>query len=281
MTAPNMPDSPLGLIAGEGAFPFLVARGARAQGRKVVCAALQGCADPALADEVDSFRTVGVARMSAWIRFLGRHGVTDAIMVGRVRKSHLHSRMWWLTFLPDLRTLSLYFRRVRRDKRDHAVLLAIADELASAGIQLMDSTRYTPEHLATPGVMGTVQPTPAQLADADFGLPLARLISTHDIGQSLAIVDKDVLAVEAVEGTDRMIERAGQFCKGRHWTLIKVANANRDLRFDVPTVGTTTLHNLHKAGCRCLVLEAKQTILLEKPAVLKLADQLGIAVVGR
>ena len=275
-----MADSPLGLIAGQGIFPFLVARGARAAGRRVICAALRGNADPSLSREVDLYQAVGTLRLGQWIRLLRRHGVREAIMVGRVGKSQMYARTRWLTYIPDLRTIRLYFTRLRHDKRDHAVLLAVADALAAEGITLIDSTAYCKDHLATPGVMTRRQPTPAQRLDADFGFPLCKLVSSADIGQAIAVVDKDVIAVEAVEGTDGMIERAAQWCKGRSWTLIKVANAQRDLRVDVPSVGVHTIEKLKAAGCGCLVLEAGQTILLDKPAVIQLADKLGIAIVG-
>src|SRR4051812_2147590 len=122
---------PLGLIAGQGIFPFLVARGARAAGRRVVCAALKGNADPALAAEVDLFRPVGTLQLGKWIKVLKSQGVTEAIMVGRVGKSQMHSRGKWFQYVPDVRTLRVYFTRMRNDKRDQAVLHAVADELAT------------------------------------------------------------------------------------------------------------------------------------------------------
>jgi DUF1009 family protein len=271
---------PLGLIAGEGAFPLLVARGARAAGVSVVCAALAGNASEDLRVEVDHFKYVGVLRLGQWIRTLKSHGCHEAIMVGRVRKSQVYSRWRYFQYIPDFRTLRIWFTRLRRDKRDHAVLLAVADELAREGITLIDSTKYCPDHLATPGVMTKRQPTEAQWADIRFGYELCRTISKLDIGQALAVMDKDVIAVEAVEGTDRMIERAGQYCKVGGWTLIKVANTNQDMRMDVPTIGTTTIEKLAANKAGCLVLEPGKTILLEKAKVLELADKLKIAVVG-
>ena len=277
-------EPPLGLIAGEGVFPLLVARGAHAAGRKVVCAGLAGCVWPAVADEVDSFRPVGVLRLGQWARFLRKHGAAEAVMVGRVKKADMyrHGRFRrWMQYRPDLRTVALYLRHVRHDKRDHALLGAIADDLARDGITLIDSTRYTPDHLATAGVMTRRAPTPRQLADIEFGWELCRTVSRLDIGQSVAVVDKDVIAVEAVEGTDAMIRRAGELCRTKGWTLLKVANARADMRFDVPSVGVTTIQRLADAGAGCLVLEAGKTILLEKQKVLALADAKGIAVVGR
>jgi DUF1009 family protein len=272
--------APLGLIAGEGVFPMLVARGARAAGRKVVCAALAGNAAPELQGEVDHFRWVGVLRLGQWIRMLRAAGCEQAIMVGRVRKSQMYSRWRYFQYVPDLRTIKIWFTRLRRDKRDHAVLLAVADELAKEGITLIDSTAYCADQLSTLGVMTRTQPTAAQWADIRFGYDICRTVSKMDIGQAIAVMDKDVIAVEAVEGTNVMIERAGRYCKVGGWTLIKVANTQQDMRMDVPSIGVTTMEKLAEARAGCLVLEPGKTILLEKQKVLDLADQLKIAVVG-
>jgi UDP-2,3-diacylglucosamine hydrolase len=272
--------APLGLIAGEGVFPMLVARGARAAGRKVVCAALAGNAAPELQAEVDDFRWVGVLRLGQWIRMLRAAGCEQAIMVGRVRKSQMYSRWRYFQYVPDLRTIKIWFTRLRRDKRDHAVLLAVADELAKEGITLIDSTAYCADQLSTLGVMTRTQPTAAQWADIRFGYDICRVVSKMDIGQAIAVMDKDVIAVEAVEGTNVMIERAGRYCKVGGWTLIKVANTQQDMRMDVPSIGVTTMEKLAEARAGCLVLEPGRTILLEKQKVLDLADQYKIAVVG-
>jgi DUF1009 family protein len=277
-----MPE-PIGLIAGEGVFPVLVARGARAAGRRVVCASLGGFAPDEVKQLADAHRTVGLLRLGSWIRFLRAQGATQAIMVGRVPKRVMHQYGplgRFLRYVPDLRTISLYVRRLRKDKRDHALLRAVADELAAGGITLIDSTTFVKDQLATPGVMTRRQPTERQWADVRFGLTLCRTISQLDIGQALAVLDKDVIAVEAIEGTDAMIQRTGQYCKTGGWTLIKTANVDADLRFDVPSIGTTTIEKLHAAKAGCLAVEVGKTILLEKDKVLALADQLGIALVG-
>jgi len=272
--------SPLGLIAGEGLFPILVARGARSAGRRVVCAALAGNAWAELRGEVDSFRWVGILRVGAWINAFKMAGCSEAIMVGRVGKSRMYDRWRYFRYIPDLRTARLWFTELRHDKRDHAVLEAVAGELARSGITLMDSTAYTPDQLATAGVMTRREPTPRQWEDARYGWEMCQAISRMDIGQALAVFDKDVIAVEAIEGTDAMIERAGHYCRTGGWTLIKVSNVKQDMRFDVPTVGVTTIEKLASAKAGCLVLEIGKTILLDKLKVLELADKLGIAVVG-
>jgi DUF1009 family protein len=271
---------PLGLIAGEGVFPLLVARGARAAGRRVVCAAFAGSAWPQLKDEVDDFAWVSVARPNKWIRVLRGGGCDEAIMVGRVVKTAMYDPWRYLRYIPDLRGVRLWFRTLRHDKRPGAVLKALANELAGEGITLIDSTKYTPDHLATPGVMTLRQPTESQWIDIRHGWDVCSAVSRMDVGQAIAVLNKDVIAVEALEGTNAMIERAGQLCRVGGWTLIKVANSEQDMRMDVPTVGTTTIEKLHAAKAGCVVLEAGKTILLEKQKVLELADRCKIAVVG-
>ncbi|MBC7784786.1 MAG: UDP-2,3-diacylglucosamine diphosphatase LpxI [Burkholderiales bacterium] len=270
----------LGIIAGEGIFPFLVARGAKAAGVRVVAVALSGSAWPGLRDEVDVYQSVGVARLGQWLRVMRKHGCTEAIMVGRVRKARLYSRWSFVQYIPDVRTLRLFIKQVRRNKRDTNLLESVANELAAEGFPLSDSTKYCAEHLATPGVMGARQPTELQWADIRFGYDLCTTISKLEIGQALAIADQNVIAVEALEGTDRMIERAGALCRKGGWTLIKVSNTNADMRIDVPSAGLTTIEKLKAAGAGCLVLTPGTTIILEKPKVLELADRLKIAVVG-
>jgi len=270
----------LGIIAGEGIFPFLVARGAKRAGMRVVAVALRGSAWPDLRDEVDAYHPVGITRLGSWVRTLRKYGCDEAIMVGRVRKARLYEKWTLVQYIPDLRTLSLFLKQIRRDKRDQTLLQSVANALEAEGFPLSDSTKYCPEHLATAGVMTRRQPTESQWADIRFGYELARTISKLEIGQAIAIADQNVLAVEAIEGTDRMIERAGQLCPRGGWTLIKVANTHADMRIDVPSVGLTTIEKLKAAGAACLVLTPRTTIILEKPKVLELADRLKIAVVG-
>lgn len=272
--------APLGLIAGEGVFPLLVARGARHAGRRVVCAALAGSAWEELEGECDQFDWVGIARLGQWVRVLRQAGCTEAIMVGRVVKTKMYSRWRYLQYIPDLRTLRIWLTTLRHDRRPNTILQTIAKELKSEGITLIDSTIYTADQLATPGVMTRRQPTDRQWQDIHFGWALCQQISRLDIGQSIAVLNKDVIAVEALEGTNVMIDRAGTLCKTGSWTLIKVSNAAQDMRMDVPTIGTTTIEKLAQARAACVVLDPGKTILLEKQKVLELADRHKIAVVG-
>ena len=173
----------------------------------------------------------------------------------------------------------MFWRIVRRDKRPQAVFRALIDELSSAGITLIDSTQYCPDQLATPGVMTRRPPTDAQWADIRFGYDRCQTISQLDIGQSIAVLDRDVIAVEAIEGTNAMIERAGKLCRIGGWTLIKMST-NQEMRVDVPTIGVTTIEKLAAARAGCLVLEPGRTMMLERPKVIELADRLKIAIVG-
>lgn len=275
----NVPPT-LGIIAGEGIFPFLVARGARRAGLRTVALALKGSAWPELKHEVDVYHPVGVTRLGSWIRVLRRYHCRETIMVGRVRKAELYQRWALLQYIPDFRTLRLFLKQVRRDKRDQTLLQGVVKELEAEGFGLSDSTKYCPEHLTTPGVMTRHQPTDRQWADIRFGYELCMTLSRLQIGQAIAIADQNVLAVEALEGTDRMIERAGSLCRKGGWTLIKVANTHADMRIDVPTVGLTTIQKLKSAKAGCLVLTPGQTIMLEKSQVLELADRSKIAIVG-
>jgi hypothetical protein len=272
---------PVGLIAGSGRLPFLVARGVLDEGRPLVVVGLRGLASTRLRDLASEFVWGSITRISAWLRALKRRGIHEAVMIGGVRKKQIYSPLRLLRFVPDLRTARLWYFRVRKDKRDNAILLAVADELRKEGIELVSSVKYCTEHLADEGLM-TQTPIPRGAEeDVEFGWRIARASADLDIGQSIAVKERDIVAVEAMEGTDAMIRRAGRVCRVGGWTLVKVARPKQDMRFDVPTVGPGTLRNLKDAKCICLVIEAGKTLIVDKPATLALADRLKIAVVGK
>jgi len=271
----------LGLIAGEGRLPFLVAQGAKRAGLKVVCVGLAGSAEPDLAEEVDVFYKVALARPGSWIRKLRRHGVTRTIMIGRVAKANIYTPHRILHYLPDWRAFRIWYGRLRgKNKLDDLVLQAIAAELATGGIVLENSVMYCREHLAETGVMTKHRPAVSVKTDIEFGWPIVRKLGELDIGQAIAVKEREIIAVEAMEGTAEMIKRAGQLCESGGWTLIKASKPNQDERFDVPCVGPDTIQSLADNGGRCLVLEADKTIIIDKDETIELADRLGIAVVG-
>jgi len=272
---------PVGLIAGYGRPPFLVAQGMRAAGRKVIMVGLRGSASQRLKHLADEFVWGDVTRMGGWMAALRKAHVKEAVMIGGVRKRQMYSPLRLIRFIPDVRTARVWYVRLRKDKRDIAVLLAAADELRKEGIELVSSVRYCQEHLATEGLM-TRTPVPGGAdQDVEFGWRIARASAELDIGQSIAVKEQDIIAVEAIEGTDAMIRRAGRLCRVGGWTLIKVARPKQDMRFDVPAIGPGTLRNLRNARCGCLVVEAGKTVIVDKPATLDLADKLGIAVLGK
>ncbi|MBN1845346.1 MAG: UDP-2,3-diacylglucosamine diphosphatase LpxI, partial [Sedimentisphaerales bacterium] len=271
----------LGLIAGQGRLPFLVADGARAAGFRVYCAALRDQVDPALRDHVDGFSWVPIARPGRWIRLLRRRGVRETIMVGRVAKRRIYTPWRILQYLPDWRAFRIWYGRLRRrDKRNDTLLAALADELETGGIVLVDSVQYCREHLARDGVMTRRRPGAAVLADIEFGWDIVKKMGELDIGQAIAVKEREVIAVEALEGTDAMIERAGRLCAAGGWTLIKTAKPNQDMRFDVPTIGIETIENLKKHRAVCVAVEAEKTLILDLPRVIERADRCKIAIVG-
>jgi hypothetical protein len=273
----------VGIIAGQGTLPFLVARGMRAQGRRVHCVGLRGQWEEGLPACCDAFQEAGVLQLGRWIRLFRRAGVTEVTMVGRVSKKQMHDP--WLMLkalrdLPDWRTVDLWFRRLRHDRRSATLLRVVADDLAKEGVILIDSTRYIPDHMATEGTMGSVAPDARAQADIAFGWPLLEKVGGLDIGQAISVRERDVIAVEAVEGTDAMIRRTGELCRARGWTLLKSARPGHDMRADVPTIGVQTIEGLAKAGAGCVALGVGRVILVDRPAVLAAADRAGIAIVG-
>jgi len=269
----------LGVIAGAGRFPFMVVEGARKAGCRVVVVGLRGLADPRLQDLADEFHWAGMLRIGSWARHFARHRVRRAIMAGYVRKQEMYGRFWLLRMLPDRLFLKLWLFDLP-DRRNDTVLVGVAELLQKKGIQLQDATQYCDEAMAPEGVLGKRTPSDALRRDIEFGWPIAKEMGRLDIGQSIAVKETEVVAVEAIEGTDRMIERAGRLCPKGGWTLIKVAKPDQDMRFDVPTVGPDTIENLQRHGAGALVIEAEKTVIVERERMLAAADRYGIVVVG-
>jgi DUF1009 family protein len=205
-------------------------------------------------------------------------------MAGRVKKTRMLELPWWrqfLAYLPDWTSIRVWYFGAK-DRRNDNLLRAVADEMMAKGIELVDSTAYCTDALAAEGVLTRHRnDSGAIAADMELGWRVAKEMGRLDVGQSVAVKDKDVIAVEAIEGTDAMIERAGALCKSGGWTLVKAAKPNQDMRFDVPTVGLETIRRLKAARGAALLIEAGKTLLLQKDELLALADELGIMIVGR
>ncbi|NOX58623.1 MAG: LpxI family protein [Planctomycetes bacterium] len=279
VAAPLLENNVLGLIAGNGAMPRMVIENARQAGQRVVVLGLRGFADPALADIADKFYWCSVARMGRAIRLFLREHAYRMILAGSVKKSDMYGRFRLLRLLPDFTTLRFWFFHLP-DKRTDSILGTFADILESRGILMENCVKYLMESMAKEGVLTRNQPTAAQLRDIEFGWPVAKQMGCLDIGQSIAVKEQDVIAVEAIEGTDRMIVRAGELCRAGGWVLIKVSKPNQDMRFDVPTVGPDTIENLKKNGAKALVIEADKTFVVDHEAMIDLAEKYNIVIVA-
>ena len=270
----------VGLLAGAGQFPISFARAARAQGHSVYCVGVRDMASEALGEVCDGFVTAPLARIGKAIRLFKKAGVNRAVMAGKIEKIILFHPFRALRLLPDWRTLHMWFRYAARDKKDDTLLMAVIREFERDQIMFGSALEYCPELLAKHGFLTRRKPTPAQWRDIRFGWDLAREMGRLDVGQSVIVKDTAVIAVEAIEGTDRAIQRAGELCKQGGFTVVKVAKPKQDMRFDVPTIGTQTLHTMHQSGGKVLAIESEKTIVLEFDAVVQLANKLGITIVA-
>ncbi len=270
----------VGLLAGSGRFPILFAEAAVRQGWEVACVGIRYEAPEELRDLCASFHEVGVSKLGRMIRTFRREGVRQIVMAGKVTKSVMYTPWRVLQLWPDPRMFHMWYRTCRADKRDDSILLAVIAEFERDGMTFGSALDYCPELLVNAGTLTRRAPTAQEWKDIDFGWSLAKEMGRLDVGQSVAVKERAVLAVEAIEGTDRCIERAGRFCRAGGWTLVKVAKPQQDMRFDVPTIGTSTIENLHKARARVLAIEAGKTIVIDQPEVVELADRYGMAIVA-
>jgi DUF1009 family protein len=263
-----------GLIAGNGRFPFLVLDGARESGVEMVVAAIKEETSPEIEQRAAKVEWMGVGQLGRLIRLFKTEEVTHVIMAGQVK----HHQIFRLNALPDLRMVRLLARL--STKNTDSLIGAIADELAREGITLVDSTAFLEPLLAPEGVLTRRVPTKEERADLDYGLGIATEIARLDLGQTIAVKDRAVVAIEAMEGTDAVIVRAGEVTLGRPFVVVKVAKPDQDMRFDVPVIGLPTIENMIRAGATTVQVTAGKTLLFDKKDLIDLADKNGIAVVG-
>jgi DUF1009 family protein len=276
-------DRRVGLIAGWGRYPLIVAQALKSSGHQVYCLGIKDHADPSLRTICDGFAWTGLAKLGRSIRFLLRNGCRDATMAGKIHKVRLYQPRAWIKHLPDwrgVRTFYPHFVSRTKDRRDDTLLTAIVDAFAADGIAFKPATNYAPELLVKQGQLTRVGPTAAQSKDIAFGWKLAKEMGRLDIGQCVVVKDQTVIAVEAIEGTDECIRRAGILCRGGGFTVVKTAKPQQDMRFDVPTVGVWTLEAMAAAGGKLLAIEASRTILVDEPEFIRFANQHGIAIVA-
>jgi UDP-2,3-diacylglucosamine hydrolase len=268
----------LGLIAGNGRFPFLVLDAARAQGYDVTVIAAREETEPALSEAAArqgaAIHWISLGQLGTCVRLLREAGVTRAVMAGQVK----HTKIFAGGIVPDLTLLSLL--RHLRTKNTDGLIGAVAGVLREHGIELVDSTALLTPLLARAGVLTRRAPTDDEQADFAFGYPVADAVAGLDIGQTIVVRDRAVVAVEAMEGTDATIARAGALA-GAGVRVIKVAKPQQDMRFDVPVVGVATIRAMHQAGATALSIDAGRTLVIDGDPVFAAADEAGIAVVGR
>lgn len=278
---PTFACPPIGLLAGSGRFPILFAEKARSLGLPVVCVGINGEAAPELAPLVERFYWAGLTRLGRMIRCFKREGVQQIVMAGKIQKSKMNSRFRFLRYIPDWRTFCVWFFRKRRDNKDDTLLLSIIDEFAKDGMTFASALDFCPELLVNNGLLTLRAPSASEEADIAFGWELAREMGRLDVGQSVAVRERAVLAVEAIEGTDQAILRAGILCPRGGIVVVKVAKPQQDMRFDVPTIGCQTIESMHQAGARVLAIEANKTIVIDQQQTVALADRYGITIVAK
>jgi len=262
----------LGLIAGNGRFPFLAAAGARRAGRRVVAVAIREEASPELEPEVDELHWIGLGQLGRGIGILHEAGVREAVMAGQVKHKQIFSGI-----VPDLKMLGLLARLAFQNT--DSLIGAVADALAREGITLLPSVAFLGDQLATVGPMTRRQPDRGERRDVEYGEKVARALAGMDLGQTAVVKDRAAVALEAMEGTDETIRRAGRIA-GPGTTVVKVAKPGQDMRFDVPVVGGGTLLAMREAGSRVLALDAAKTLMIDRKEFLTQADADGVAVLG-
>ena len=277
MTGP----APIGLIAGAGRFPILFATKARELGIPVVCVGLADMADPALVPLCAKFFWLRRMSLGFVVRKFRRNGVVRWTMAGKYNKKLLFQPWKWLRLLPDWRAARFILSRVRRDNADDTMLLGLIADFARDGLVCVSALELCPELLVKEGRLTRREPTDRELRDIEFGWALAREMGRLDIGQSVMVRDRACIAVEAIEGTDACIRRAGELCGRAGFVVVKVAKPNQDMRFDVPTVGPVTVESMRAAGATALAIEAGRTIVIDEAETIALADGYRMAIVAR
>jgi DUF1009 family protein len=269
--------SRIGLIAGNGRFPFLALQGARSLGHDVTVVAVKEEAFPdlegAARDAGADLTWVSLGHLGKCIKVLKAAGVHQAVMAGQVKHAKIFSGI-----IPDLTLLSVLTKLKARNT--DALISAVAEVLRGEGIELLDSTAFLEPLLAGCGTLARRGPTAEELADFAFGYRMADAVAALDLGQTIVVKDQAVVAVEAMEGTDAVIRRAGEIA-GPGTRIVKVAKPNQDMRFDVPVIGVSTIEAMTAAGATALSIDAGKTLLIDGDAVIKAADEAGICIVGR
>lgn len=261
-----------GLIAGNGKFPFLVVEGARKQGASLAVVAIREETDPKIEQIAEKVIWVGIGQLGKMISFFKSENVSRVMMAGQVKHVQIFSGS-----LPDLRMIKMLWNLPQRNT--DALIGGIADEMARENIELIDSTYFIQDQLAREGILSKRKPDEMEKGNIEYGLRIANEIARLDLGQTIVVRARACVAVEAMEGTDAVIRRAGDLAKGK-LTVVKVAKPDQDMRFDVPVVGVPTVQTMIEAGATCLCLTARKTLIFDREEMLKLANQNKISIVA-
>ncbi len=271
MSADSLPQQ-LGIIAGSGAYPLALARGARKAGvARIVVAAFENETDPALAELVDEVEWMRVGQLGRLIRCFASRGVGEAIMAGQIAPGNLFD------FRPDVKALLLLAKL--RQRNAESIFSAIGGELGKKGVTLLPATRFMEDHLAASGLIAGPRLSRREEEDARYGMEVAKEISRLDIGQTVVVKGGTVLAVEGFDGTNATIERGGRLGR-KDSVMVKVSKPKQDLRFDVPVIGPVTVETAAAAALRVIAIEAGMTLVLERKRVEELAARHKVSVVG-
>lgn len=264
--------APLGLIAGNGRFPFLVAAGAKRAGRRVVAVAIREETAPDLAEAVDEIHWVGLGQLGRCIEALRGAGAREAVMAGQVKHRQIFSDV-----VPDLKMMGVLARLAFQNT--DSLIGAVADALSREGITLLPCHGFLQDEMAGTGVLGRKRPSREERKDVDYGRTVARALAGLDLGQTAVVKDRAAVALEAMEGTDEVIRRGGRLA-GPGCVVVKVAKPKQDMRFDIPVVGPGTIEAMRDAKAAVLAVEAGRTLLLDRPLFLAEADAASVAVWG-
>jgi DUF1009 family protein len=272
----------VGIVAGWGEYPMRVARALRDLHEPIVIAAIKGHADASLAEFADEMRWFGVCKLGAMQRFFRSQNVDRVVLAGKLFKDRiLFHGLGWLQHVPDIECIRTMMRPwFSRDSSmaDDSLLGAVVESFERNNMCVVPGTDYATDLLAEEGLLTNARPSRAIRADIEYGWSIAKEMGGLDIGQSICVKDRTVLAVEAVEGTDACIERTGRLCPRGNWTLIKVAKPQQDMRFDLPTIGPRTIERMIAAGGKAIAIEAGMTILVDRDRTLRLANRHGICI---
>ncbi len=273
----------IGIVAGWGEYPLAVARALREKDYEVVVAAIHGHASKEIESLASHVRWIGVCKLGGMQRFFRQHGVNHVCLSGKLFKDKILYHGWgWVEHLPDWECLKTMMPQIfwrTRDFTDNSLLGAVVNSFGRRGMTTVSGTEFATQLIAQEGFLTRRKPSNMERADIEFGWTIAKQMGGLDIGQSVTVRDRAILAVEAIEGTDACIVRTGQLCPRGGFTLVKVAKPDQDMRFDLPTIGPLTIEKMALAGGKVIAIEAGKTIVINREETIRRAEEHGIAIV--